>query len=325
MTSGDDATGLMSPPAAVAAAAIALAGALLLVFPARAPAATTLGSDLTVTPNAGTVCSVTPPPSTCTFTQTVLPGRQVTAPVDGVIVRWRVRQTFSGDFGPMALTVLRQVSGTTFTAVRSSSVADPPNVTSTPVSHVFETRLPIAAGEFAGIHLYDNCCMDVSEVGGSGAAVLRWVPILSDGSTDAGSPVADSEYLFNADVEPDADADGFGDETQDQCPSDASTHGSCPEQPSPSDADPPETTIASGPPDKTKKKSATFEVTSNEPASTFECRLDDDFGFGPCNSPVTVKVDKGKHTFQVRAMDAAGNVDPTPASDGWRVKKKRKR
>ena len=32
---------------------------------------------------------------------------------------------------------------------------------------------------------------------------------------------------MNADVEPDADGDGFGDETQDQCPSDKATHGAC--------------------------------------------------------------------------------------------------
>jgi hypothetical protein len=30
-----------------------------------------------------------------------------------------------------------------------------------------------------------------------------------------------------ADVEPDADRDGFGDETQDQCPSEAATQGAC--------------------------------------------------------------------------------------------------
>jgi hypothetical protein len=39
------------------------------------------------------------------------------------------------------------------------------------------------------------------------------------------------EFLVNADVEPDADRDGFGDETQDQCPTNASTQGSCPPAP----------------------------------------------------------------------------------------------
>jgi len=35
-----------------------------------------------------------------------------------------------------------------------------------------------------------------------------------------------------------------------------------------------------------------------------------------------VKVRKGKHTFEVRAKDAAGNVDASPATDAWKVKKK---
>jgi hypothetical protein len=33
---------------------------------------------------------------------------------------------------------------------------------------------------------------------------------------------------LSATLEPDADHDGFGDETQDQCPTNASTQGACP-------------------------------------------------------------------------------------------------
>jgi len=44
----------------------------------------------------------------------------------------------------------------------------------------------------------------------------------------------------------------------------------------------------------------------------FECRLDQR-AFAPCTSPFKVKVKVGKHTIEVRAIDAAGNVDPTPA------------
>jgi hypothetical protein len=44
-----------------------------------------------------------------------------------------------------------------------------------------------------------------------------------------------------------------------------------------------------------------------------------------CTSPEDVKVRKGKHTFEVHATDAAGNTDPTPASQSWTVKKRRRR
>ncbi|HYU60825.1 MAG TPA: Calx-beta domain-containing protein [Solirubrobacterales bacterium] len=89
------------------------------------------------------------------------------------------------------------------------------------------------------------------------------------------------------------------------------------------DATPPETTITKGPKDKTKKRTATFEFSANE-AATFECSLDGKSVFKPCTSPFTVKVKKGKHTFQVQARDTAGNLDATPATDSWKVKKKRK-
>jgi len=43
--------------------------------------------------------------------------------------------------------------------------------------------------------------------------------------------------------------------------------------------------------------------------------------FKPCTSPYRKKVKrKGKHTFRVRAIDPAGNVDPTPAKKRFRVK-----
>jgi hypothetical protein len=65
----------------------------------------------------------------------------------------------------------------------------------------------------------------------------------------------------------------------------------------------PETTITAGPP---------FEFSSTE-AGTFECRIDAG-AFAPCSSPYTVPaLAPGSHTFEVRAIDAAGNPDPSPA------------
>ncbi|HYU62131.1 MAG TPA: hypothetical protein VEK39_15355 [Solirubrobacterales bacterium] len=91
--------------------------------------------------------------------------------------------------------------------------------------------------------------------------------------------------------------------------------------PSAGDTAPPETTITKGPKDKTKKKTATFEFSSSEPGSTFQCSLDGG-AFESCSSPHEVKVKKGKHSFAVRAQDGAGNLDPTPATSSWKVKQK---
>ena len=94
----------------------------------------------------------------------------------------------------------------------------------------------------------------------------------------------------------------------------------------PGDTSPPDTTIASGPKDKTKSKNATFAFngTDARAVASFQCSLDGG-AFGSCASPFTVKVRKGKHEFEVRAVDAAGNIDPTPASDTWKVKKKKRK
>ncbi|HYU60126.1 MAG TPA: choice-of-anchor Q domain-containing protein [Solirubrobacterales bacterium] len=87
------------------------------------------------------------------------------------------------------------------------------------------------------------------------------------------------------------------------------------------DTDPPETTIVKGPKSKTKKRKAKFEFAADEPGSTFQCKLDKG-DFEPCDPAETFKVKRKKHTLEVRAIDAAGNVDPTPATDSWKVKKK---
>ena len=86
-----------------------------------------------------------------------------------------------------------------------------------------------------------------------------------------------------------------------------------------SDTDPPETEITKGAPNKLAKHKAKFRFTSSEPDSTFECKLDKK-KFKPCESPKRVKrLDEGKHKFKVRAIDEAGNVDPSPAKDKFKV------
>lgn len=82
---------------------------------------------------------------------------------------------------------------------------------------------------------------------------------------------------------------------------------------------PPETTIDKAPPARTTKRRATFEFSSSEAGSSFECRLDAR-RFKSCTSPKTYRrLDRGEHRFRVRATDAAGITDPTPARARWRV------
>ncbi len=85
------------------------------------------------------------------------------------------------------------------------------------------------------------------------------------------------------------------------------------------DTTPPVTTITSGPSGTTRSTSASFAFSSNEANSTFECSLDG-AAFSPCSSPKEYTgLANGKHTFQARAKDAAGNTDPIVASRSWTV------
>ncbi len=84
------------------------------------------------------------------------------------------------------------------------------------------------------------------------------------------------------------------------------------------DTTPPDTTITSGPATSTTSTTASFVFSATESA-TFECRLDGG-SWGTCSSPKAYSaVAVGAHTFNVRATDAAGNVDASPASRGWTV------
>jgi hypothetical protein len=92
-----------------------------------------------------------------------------------------------------------------------------------------------------------------------------------------------------------------------------------PPPPPPTDTDPPETSITKGAPNKLDKSKVKFKFVSNEPGSTFECKKDKT-PFKPCSSPTKMKgLDEGRHRFKVRAIDAAGNVDSSPAKDKFKV------
>ncbi|HUP29173.1 MAG TPA: delta-60 repeat domain-containing protein [Usitatibacter sp.] len=81
----------------------------------------------------------------------------------------------------------------------------------------------------------------------------------------------------------------------------------------------PDTTLTGGPTGNTNPNTATFTFAATEAGSTFECKLDT-AAFVACASGVTYNgLAKGSHTFQVRATDAAGNVDASPATRTWKV------
>jgi Ca2+-binding RTX toxin-like protein len=206
------------------ATTVTLFGLTAVASPATA--ATTIGSDLTASEGT-TTCGVA-----CTGVVTAIPGRITASPISGVVVRWRV-----GDgVGQLTFRVVRPAGDTypgddTHTGAGRSepvTVTTPPsaNVGDPPVVSTFPTRVPISAGDRIGVDLTEASAVGYHDRTGAQAAIF--IPPLGDGERRASQfGLQDFEGLINADVEPDADRDGFGDETQDLCPTDPNTQGLC--------------------------------------------------------------------------------------------------
>jgi len=90
----------------------------------------------------------------------------------------------------------------------------------------------------------------------------------------------------------------------------------------PPDISAPETTITAGPSGLNSNVDVSFEFTGSDDGTAaldleFECALDG-APFESCASPYTIQdLTAGEHTFYVRAIDEALNVDATPAERTW--------
>jgi hypothetical protein len=81
----------------------------------------------------------------------------------------------------------------------------------------------------------------------------------------------------------------------------------------------PNTTITSAPSNPTTSTDASMVFNSSETGSTFACSRDSS-AYAACTDPKTYSgLAMGAHTFSVRAADASGNVDATPATWNWTV------
>jgi len=288
--------------------ALAVLGPMLLATAGPAPAATTIG-DSTFTPS-GTCNGIG------TYAQIASPGGQFAAPSAGIITSW----TFGAGTTPatsLEFKVLRAAGGDSFITIAESE----PRAMLANQANTFPTRLVVGAGDvigfFAGPGVAFACNRPTTP--GAGYVVGTTGSDLAVGSGGSYNSAPDLEFAVSAQLEPDADGDGFGDESQDSCPLDTAAQAvPCPDRAAPN------TFITERPEKKTTKKTATFEFDSSESGSSFACSVDGG-AFKPCSSPHTILVRRGKHTFGVRATDAAGNADSTPAEKAWKVTRKKRK
>jgi hypothetical protein len=79
----------------------------------------------------------------------------------------------------------------------------------------------------------------------------------------------------------------------------------------------PNATITKKPAKRFFKKRVKFKFATDEAGATFECDLDGR-GWKKCQATFRFNTKVGKHRLLVRAVDTAGNIDPTPARYKYR-------
>jgi hypothetical protein len=172
--------------------------------------APTSSSALTLGPSA--------PPATFDFTvstgaysfwnHSAPSGVQLTAPSAGVLTRFRTAAN-----KPVTLRVFRRSGSTTnYSGVATGPTVAPGGAAGTVVTT--ETHMPILAGDTIG---FDGPNLTTAGGTASGWTAAYRNPPLPDGGSPMTPLTSGSMIFVNADFEPDADGDSFGDVSQDRC------------------------------------------------------------------------------------------------------------
>jgi hypothetical protein len=203
----------------------------MLLVPAASQGATNFGSRLNHDPANSGECSSFPSP--CTIASFIHPSDpngdpySGGAPVSGVITKFRIRGFGIGPTDPVdthvtfRLVHFNQATPNSDTAVATAAGTGPNVVVKAPPSTATDTPIQEFPGRVSvnkGDHLAIDGTNIAATVNNSGQKFSYvFTPPLVQGQGGRGSTSATGELLVAATIEPDADHDGFGDETQDKC------------------------------------------------------------------------------------------------------------
>jgi hypothetical protein len=263
-------------------AALLAVGIAALGFASAANASVTIGQLFT--------------PTSCvagTALQTgVSDGDSYTVPSPGVITSW------SFDDGEtivpnLTFKVARRVSGDDYSIVgTSAAAAQTANTVST-----YPARISVKAGDVIGEFEGGGDC-GVSTT--SASDTYEWIDTVNEplNSTITYQPLDEIRFPVSARIEPDADSDTFGDETQDKCSTNASTQGPCPPPPPPPpDTRRPSVSSSGTSANLSRGGSISFSMTADEAATGTAT--------GTISVPTTAKTVRFKST---RVTLAAGRL-----------------
>lgn len=199
-------------------AAVATMGTLLLLGVPAASAATEVGSNCTAGKSVESDISVVQ-------TQKVIDALPLTVPADGVMVGWKMNVVPGAGTTPQKVLVLRATGNFNEFYVVAESAMEPVSGG----QNFFSTRIPVQVGERFGI--YGDPTLGC-ETPSAFDLAFGFPENVSPGSTQVfANEGKNFQVPIAAVIEPDGDGDGYGDETQDGCPTDAAAHGPCPSAP----------------------------------------------------------------------------------------------
>jgi hypothetical protein len=197
--------------------ATALAAVALLALPASGLAAETFGSRFANSPNSGACSGVMSAP--CTYVSFIHPAVGTGdpysggAPNDGVITKFRISANGAGSSVTFRLADITRENED---SAQSRIVATGPTVTIAGTGEIeeFPARVPVTKGNHLAI---DTSTAQAVYASSGSDFTYVYAPPLVNGAALRASDAVTEELLVAAVYEPDADKDGFGDETQDQC------------------------------------------------------------------------------------------------------------
>lgn len=152
-------------------------------------------------------------------------GPSYAAPSAGVITQWGTVLPAVPVFQVKLKIVRPGAAAGTWSVIRQSEEG---SVTSG--TNIFATRLPVAVGDRIAIYSATGAvrCVGPGIDAAEQTALESSGPDTPDGGTITVGADSNSRIAMFAVIEPDADGDGFGDETQDLCPLKAAFQVACP-------------------------------------------------------------------------------------------------
>jgi hypothetical protein len=175
----------------------------LVASPTPAGAATQIGETFEPTDN----CSPR------TRLQSSSPAGQYAAPFAGVITSWSFQSSSAAGDAPVRLKVARHAGGDDFTIVGESDYQAIPDLD---VLNTYLVRIPIQAGDVIGLYAAPASVFYCART--ATGYVVHQGPFGEDvplGPPTAFSSIGNQQLGVSAQLEPDCDSDGLGDETQD--------------------------------------------------------------------------------------------------------------